>query len=94
MTDHQYGPKSRIVDAFTAHLKAMTERDWNGITRLTNTTSQYAWDAAKLAAWNAAWEIQGSDLLRERNPPFFFLPLFGFADEQAVLATLQPEEGK
>ena len=47
-----------------------------------------AWDAARDAAWGAAGaanEIQGADLLRERDQPFFFLPLFGFADEQAVL---------
>lgn len=46
-------------------------------------------DAARGAASGAAWEIQGADLMRERNQPFFFLPLFGFADEQAVLGDKQ-----
>ena len=49
--------------------------------------------AAWGAAWDAAGEIQGADLLRERGQPFFFLPMFGFADEQAVRATLHPKEG-
>jgi hypothetical protein len=60
-----------------------------------------AWSAARDAAWNAArnvaWaaarnvaaacsEIQGAKILREKGKPFFFLPLFGFADPEAVLA--------
>jgi hypothetical protein len=52
-----------------------------------------AWDAtrnaARNAAGNAAWatnEIQGAALLREREQSFYFLPLFGFADPEAVLA--------
>ena len=48
-----------------------------------------AWDvamyAAGYAAGYAASEIQGADLMRERNQPFFFLPLFGFADEKAIV---------
>jgi len=52
-----------------------------------------AWDAAWAAAWDAAWdaawasnEIQGATIMRERGQPFYFLPLFGFADPEAVLA--------
>jgi hypothetical protein len=60
-----------------------------------------AWSAARDAAWNAArnvaWaaarnvaaacsEIQGAKILREKGKPFFFLPLFGFADPEVVLA--------
>ena len=48
-----------------------------------------AWDAAGDAAWdaaNAASEIQGAHLLRERGKPFFFLPLFGFAEPEAIPA--------
>ena len=44
-----------------------------------------AWDAA----WDAAWatnEIQGAAVMRAKGLPFFFLPLFGFADPEAVLA--------
>ena len=48
-----------------------------------------AGDAARDAAWAAAWaanEIQGAALMRERGQPFFFLPLFGFADPEAVVS--------
>jgi hypothetical protein len=57
-----------------------------------------AWDAAWDAAWAAAGpaagaaagcatnEIQGARILRERGQPFTFLPMFGFADPEAVLA--------
>jgi len=57
-----------------------------------------AWDAAWDAAWaaaggaakDAAWaanEIQGADRLRERGQRFFFLPMFGFADEKEIPLT-------
>ena len=60
-----------------------------------------AWDAARAAAWDAAWdaaraaaraaawacsEIQGARIMREKGQPFYFLPMFGFADPEAVLA--------
>jgi hypothetical protein len=41
--------------------------------------------AAGELAYYAALEILGADLLRERGQPFFFLPMFGFADEQAII---------
>ena len=41
--------------------------------------------AARYAAGYAVCEILGADLLRERGQPFFFLPMFGFADEQAII---------
>ena len=51
-----------------------------------------AGDAALDAAWAAAGatagasnEIQGAAFMRERGQPFFFLPMFGFADPEAVL---------
>ena len=47
------------------------------------------WAATWGAAWAAAWatnEIQGARVMRERDLPFFFLPMFGFADPEAVLA--------
>jgi hypothetical protein len=43
--------------------------------------SEIAW-----AAGCATNEIQGAAVMRERGIPFFFLPLFGFADPEAVLA--------
>jgi len=57
-----------------------------------------AWAVARAAAWAAAGpaagaaagcatnEIQGASVLRERGQPFTFLPMFGFADPEAVLA--------
>lgn len=42
-------------------------------------------DAAWYAVWYAVWEIQCADLFRGRGQSFFFLPMFGFADEQAVI---------
>lgn len=53
-----------------------------------------AWDAARTAAAKAAAgaaehavaEIMGAKALRERGIPFTFLPMFGFADPEAVLA--------
>ena len=52
-----------------------------------------AWDAtgaaAKAAAGDAARatnEIQGAALMRAKGKAFYFLPLFGFADPEAVLA--------
>jgi hypothetical protein len=47
-----------------------------------------AWEAAGAAAREAAWasnEIQGAAVMRKRNQPFFFLPLFGFANPEAVI---------
>jgi hypothetical protein len=55
-----------------------------------------AWEAAGAAAGAAAWEaaraaagasneIQGAAVMRKRNQPFFFLPLFGFANPEAVI---------
>ena len=45
------------------------------------------------SAWDSAWasagatnEIQGAAVMRAKGFPFFFLPLFGFADPEAVLA--------
>ena len=50
--------------------------------------------AAKAAARDAAWdatgyacsEIQGARIMREKGQPFFFLPLFGFADPESIPA--------
>jgi hypothetical protein len=54
-----------------------------------------AWAAAGVAARDAAWaaagvaarasnEIQGANLMRDRGQPFYFLPLFGFANPEAI----------
>ena len=48
-----------------------------------------AWDTAIGAVTGAVSEIQGAVLMRERNHSFFFLPMFGFDNEQAVLKWYQ-----
>ena len=123
MTNHQYGPKGHIVDAFLEHLKQMTKADWLAVSAALDAALDAAEDTAGYAAWYAAawyaardtagyaasnaiwhtttaiaagyvalpaaryavWEILGADQLRERGQPFFFLPMFGFADEQAII---------
>ena len=45
-----------------------------------------AGDAACAAAGDAVSEIMGARILRERGQPFFFLPMFGFAEPEALPA--------
>jgi len=60
-----------------------------------------AWDAAWDTAWAAVWddagaaartaagatnEIQGADVMGTNSQPFLFLPFFGFANPEAVMA--------
>jgi hypothetical protein len=50
-----------------------------------------AGDAARDAAWAAAGasnEIQGAAVMRAKGQAFYFLPLFGFADPEAVMAVV------
>jgi len=49
--------------------------------------------AREAAAWATTWaaagasnEIQGAAVMRAKGLPFFFLPLFGFSDPEAVIA--------
>ena len=83
----KYGHETKTVEAFLRRLKRMTVREWTaaGAAVAAAGAAAAARDAARAAAW-AANEIQGADLMRERNQPFYFLPLFGFADPEAVLA--------
>jgi hypothetical protein len=49
--------------------------------------------AAREVAWEAAGasnEIQGAAVMRAKGLPFFFLPLFGFSDPEAVIAACDP----
>ena len=49
-----------------------------------------AWAAAGAAARAAAWasnEIQGAAVMRAKNQPFFFLPLFGFVDPESIISS-------
>jgi hypothetical protein len=48
-----------------------------------------AGDAAGVAGRGATWatnEIQGAAVMRAKGQAFYFLPMFGFADPEAVLA--------
>ena len=48
-----------------------------------------AGEAARQSAWAASYacsEIQGAAVMRANGQPFYFLPMFGFADPEAVLA--------
>lgn len=47
-------------------------------------------EAATIAAGFATNEIQGASVMRANNQPFFFLPLFGFRDPEAVIHPVAP----
>jgi len=47
--------------------------------------AEIAADFAGTTTWDATCEILAADLLRERGKPFFFLPMFGFADENEII---------
>jgi hypothetical protein len=82
------GDQAHIVLAFWRHLDRMKAKDW----KKGDAAGAAAWDAAGAAAWDAAGacsEIQGARLMRERGQAFFFLPMFGFADPEAVLVAEQ-----
>ena len=62
-----------------------------------NLATRYDLDAARAAAWAAAWaaaraaagatnEIQGAAVMRANETPFYFLPVFGFANPEAIPA--------
>jgi hypothetical protein len=71
------GDQAHIVLAFWRHLDRMTDDQWAA-------AGDAAGDAAGAAAW-ASNEIQGAAIMRQKGQPFYFLPLFGFADPEAVL---------
>jgi hypothetical protein len=68
-----YDPEIETVEAFIRHLKRMTPEQWAA--------------AGAGAAARAANEIQGAAFMRDRGQPFYFLPIFGFTDPEAVLAS-------
>ena len=98
MTD-KYGTETATVEAFLRHLKGMTLEQWDAALYAARDA---AWDAADNVAWytaldaalDATNEIQGATLMRERGHPFFFLPMFGFADPEAVLAADKAQEDR
>ena len=83
----------RAADAaWDAALDAAGDAAWDAAGDAAGDAARYAagdaaGDAARGAAWAAARganEIQGAALMRERGQPFFFLPMFGFADPEAI----------
>ena len=96
------GSQAQTVLAFWRHLDRMTAKDWDATwvaawVAAGDAAWDAAWvaarvaarDAARDAAGVAAWasnEIQGARIMRERGQAFYFLPLFGFADPESVLA--------
>ena len=85
---------SKLLD-FWWHLDQMTAKAWAAAG---DAARAAAWDAAGAAAGAAAWaaagdaagdaarEIQGALIFRAAKRPFYFLPLFGFADPAAIPA--------
>jgi hypothetical protein len=100
MTDEQWDAAGA-----TAWTEAWTEAGSAAGFAARAAAASAAWDAAESAAWDVAWEavrsaaggaagyacaeIQGARLLHEQGKPFYFLPMFGFADPEAVLAADQ-----
>lgn len=74
------GDQAEGVLAFWRYLDRMDKKRWAAA----RAAARAAGDAAGAAAW-ASNEIQGARILREQGRPFFFLPLFGFADPEAVM---------
>ena len=84
------GDQAHIVLAFWRHLDRMTPAQWKAASAAAKAA---AWDTARDAAWDASWdaaratnEIQGAAVMRSKGQAFYFLPFFGFADPEAVLA--------
>ena len=96
------GDQAHIVLAFWRHMDRMTTEQWDAARDAAwdaagdaardaarAAARAAAWDAARAAAWPASYacaEIQGAAIMRKRGKPFFFLPMFGFANPEAVLA--------
>jgi len=67
--------------------------------RAADAAGDAAWTAVWAAASDAAWaaaraanETQGAAFMRNRGQPFYFLPMFGFTDPEAVLAADKEHE--
>ena len=69
---------SRLLD-FWWHMDQMTAEQWDA-------AGDAARDAARVAARVAAGEIQGAAIFKAANRPFYFLPMFGFADPESISA--------
>ena len=95
------GDQAQVVLAFWQHLDHMTPAAWAAVGEAVGEAAREAAraavgeavgaavraavGAAVGAAVRASNEIQGAAVMRERNQPFFFLPLFGFANPEAII---------
>ena len=87
------GDQAPTVLAFWRHLDRMTSAAEAAAGAAAGAAAEAAAGAAAWAAAGAAGEvaagatneIQGAAVMRAKNQPFFFLPLFGFADPEAVI---------
>jgi len=88
------GDQAHIVLAFWRHLDLLTEAVGAAARAAAGEAAgEAAREAARAAAWaagrvaaGASSEIQGAVVMRAKGLPFYFLPLFGFADPEAVMA--------
>ena len=88
------GDQAHTVLAFWRHLDTMTADQWAAAWDAARAAAwDAAWAAARDAARDAAWdaaratnEIQGASVMRANGTPFYFLPMFGFANPEAIPA--------
>ena len=92
------GDQAHIVLAFWRHLDMMKAEQWDAAWDAARDAAlvaagDAAWDAARDAARDAALvaagatnEIQGASVMRAKGRPFYFLPMFGFANPEAIPA--------
>ena len=97
------------LEAWAAAREAAKAADWAAAKAASGETARGAawgavmaaarsavWGAVMEADWAATWathEIQGAAVMLAKNQPFYFLPLFGFADPAAVVAADRAERG-
>lgn len=84
------GHQADKVLAFWLHLDSLSTQQWDAAR---DAAWDAAWAAAGAAAGAAAWaaagasnEIQGAAVMRKRKQAFYFLPLFGFDNSEAIPA--------
>jgi hypothetical protein len=79
------GDQAQTVLAFWLHLDRMTQEQWAAAGDAAWATAwATAGAAAGAAAGYACGEIQGARIMREKGQSFFFLPMFGFAEPEAI----------
>jgi hypothetical protein len=95
------GDQAQTVLAFWRHLDRMTPADKEAVREAARAVS-LSWEAAGEAARalagaaagaaareaaGATSEIQSAAVIRAKNQPFVFLPLFGFSDPESVITS-------